>query len=135
MNEIYRVFPLYAPSVWGSVVAFIKANWKACNDANKPLRIEVTNRKPKTSPQNRFFHGPCLRAIAEQAWWNGQQFPVEFWREYFKRRYLLKASFMTPAGEELLEYWSIADLSDHQMAEFVTNVQAEAAAEWGVIFE
>jgi hypothetical protein len=135
MKEISRIFPLQSPSIWPAVLAFIKANWAVCKAAGKPLRVEITNRRQRTSPQNRYFHGPCLDAIATQAWVNGQRFSKEAWKEHFRRQYLLKGERMLPNGDVVPTYWSTAELSDEKMADFLTRVQAEAASEWGVIFD
>ena len=136
MSAIYREFPLRAPSAWSALVAFIKANAQACLDRGHTLRVIVTeDEKKRTSEQNRFFHGPILDAITDQAWWAGKQYPKEFWKEYFRRRYLLKDEYTTPDGEIVHVYWSTADLNVGQMTEFLQKVQAESASEWGVIFE
>lgn len=133
---LYREFTLRTPNVWTAFVAFIKANASACIERGKPLRVIVTEEEKKRSlEQNRFFHGPVLDAITEQAWWEGRQFPKEFWKEYFRKRYLLKDEFTTPDGEIVQVYWSTADLNVAQMTEFLEKVQAEAASEWGVQFQ
>lgn len=136
MTAIYREFPLRSPSAWQALVAFVKANAVACLDKGQPLRLIVTqDEKRRSLEQNRFFHGPVLDAITEQAWWQGRQYPKEFWKEYFRRRYLLKSEYTTPAGEIIQIYWSTADLNVGQMSEFLERVQAEAASEWGVTWD
>ena len=133
---IYREFVLRSPSVWRAIAALIAGNARACLDRGRPLRVIVTEEERKrTSEQNRFFHGPVLDAITSQAWWQGKQFPKEFWKEYFRRRYLLKDEYTTPVGEVVQIYWSTADLSVAQMSEFLQKVQAESASEWGVEFD
>lgn len=138
MSALYREFPLRNASIWPMVVAFIKANAQAFADKGEFLRVIITSDEKKRSlEQNRFLHGPVLDAITNQAWWEGRQYPKEFWKEYFRRRYLLKDEYETPAGEIIQVYWSTADkkFSVGMMAEFLTNIQSEAAAEWGVVFE
>ena len=136
MSAIYREFPLTGIGAWQRLVQFVKANAKACLEANKPLRVIVTqDEKKRTLEQNRFFHGPVLDAITQQAWWQGKQYPKEFWKEYFRRRYLQKDEYATPDGEVISTYWSTADLNVGQMTEFLEKVQAESAQEWGVCFE
>ena len=133
MTALYREFPLRTPSGWNALVAFVKANAAACLEDGKPLRLVVTqDEKRRTLEQNRFFHGPVLDAITAQAWWQGRQYPKEFWKEYFRRRYLLKGEYTTPDGEIIQVYWSTADLNVGQMTAFLEQVQAEAASEWGV---
>ncbi len=136
MTAIYREFSIRHEGVWKALCAFIKQNAAACIEADKPLRLIVTqDEKKRTLEQNRFFHGPVLDAITEQAWWEGRQYPKEFWKEYFRRRYLLKTEHTTPDGEVIQIYYSTAELNVGQMTEFLAKVQAEAASEWGVCFD
>lgn len=136
MTALYREFRLTGRGAWEALRVFIAANAAACMGRGKPLRVIVTEEdKKRTAEQNRFFHGPVLDAITAQAWWEGRQFPKEFWKEYFRRRYLLKDEFTTPDGELVQVYWSTADLNVEQMTEFMEKVQAEAASEWGVEFD
>lgn len=136
MATIYREFPLRNAGMWQALVAFIKANYQAVLDRGGLLRIIVTeDERKRTNEQNRYFHGPVLDAITEQAWWEGRRYPKEFWKEYFRRRYLLKDEWTAPTGEIIQVYWSTADLNVGQMTEFLQKVQAESASEWGVVFE
>ncbi len=137
-QALYREFVLRGPGVWPAVIAFVKANAASFAEKGEPLRLIFTSdEKKRTLEQNRFFHGPVLDAITSQAWWNGRQYPKEFWKEYFRRRYLLKDEYETPDGEIVQVYWSTADkkFSVGMMTEFLNKVQAEAGSEWGVVFE
>jgi hypothetical protein len=136
MTALYREFPLRTAAVWPAVVAFIKANAQSFAEKGECLRIIITSdEKKRTLEQNRFFHGPVLDAITAQAWWNGKQYPKEFWKEYFRKLYLLKSEYETPDGEIVQVYWSTADLSVGDMSAFLNKVQADAGNDWGVIFE
>ena len=136
MTTLYREFPIRSASVWQALFAFVKANWQAVMDRGGCIRVIVTeDEKARTKEQNRFFHGPVLDAITDQAWWGGRQYPKEFWKEYLRRLFLLKDEFTTPDGEVIQVYWSTADLNVGQMSEFLNKAQAEAAQEWGVCFE
>lgn len=133
---VYREFRLDGSSSWPPVVAFIRQHAADCISRNSPLRLIVTEEeKRRTNEQNRFFHGPILDAICSQAWWGGKTYSKEFWKEYFRRRYLLKDEIPTPDGEVIQLYWSTADLSSKQFTEFLDRVMSEAAAEWGVEFD
>lgn len=133
---LYREFPLKSPSVWQALTAFVKANWLAVKERGGCLRVIVTeDEKRRTNEQNRFFHGPVLDTIAAQAWWGGRQYPKEFWKEYLRRLFLLKDEYITPDGEIIQVYWSTADLNAGQFSEFLQKTQAEAASEWGVVFD
>ena len=134
--SLYREFVLRAPHAARLLNAFLKQNAGSAVERGKPLRVIVTeDDKKRTSEQNRFFHGPILDAISEQAWWGGKRYPKEFWKHYFRQRYLQKDEFTTPSGEIVQTYWSTADLNVGQMTEFLEKVQSEAATEWGVSFE
>lgn len=105
---------------------------------NKPLRMAVTSEEQANTPaQKRYWNGPMLDAIAEQARWNGRQYPKEFWKEYYRRRFLLRDEFVTPDGEIMQRYWSTADksFSVRLMSDFIDKVQLEALTEWGVVFD
>lgn len=133
--SVHRLFVLRNDPAAQSLYAFLKSNWKALAEQGKPLSIECKPYKTtRTLEQNAFLHGPVLTQIAEQAWWGGKQYPVEFWKEYFRQRYLIKDEYTTPTGEMVNTYWSTADLEVEPFNEFVTKVQAEASAEWGVQF-
>lgn len=134
-ESLYREFVLSKPEIAGGLWQFIKANAAAFCDRKTPLRVIVTSKeRRRTNEQNRFWHGPMLDRIAECAWWDGRQFPKEFWKEYFRKRYLLKDEYTTPTGEIVQVYWSTADLDVEQMAQFMTKVQVECATEWGIEF-
>lgn len=78
-----------------------------------------------------------LDAIAAQARWAGRSYPKEFWKEYYRRRYLLRDEYTTPDGEIMPLYWSTADskFSSAMMAEYLDKVTLEAITDWGVIFD
>lgn len=137
MTALYREFPLRSPAIWPTLVAFIKSNAQCFADKGQPLRVIVTaDEKSRNSQQNRFFHGPVLDAITQQAWIGGKQYPKEFWKEYFRRRFLLKDEYEIN-GEIINVYWSTADkgFSVGMMADFLNKLMAEAATDFGVIFD
>lgn len=136
--SIYREFLLRTADDWRALTAFIKSNAKAFAEKGEPLRLIVTSdERKRTSEQNRFWHGPVLDAITEQAWWQGKQYPKIFWKEYFRQRYLLRDEFVTPEGEVVQVFWSTADskFSVGMMKEFLDKVMVEAGTQWGVDFE
>jgi hypothetical protein len=129
---------LDGPEALSKAQALLAKAAPECWKRKKPLRLTLTTQeKPNTNAQKAYWSGPVLNAIASQARWNGRQYPPEFWREYFRRRYLLRDEFLTPDGEILPRYWSTADrkFSTRMMAEFIDKVLAEASQEWGVVFK
>ena len=136
MPTLYREFPLKTPSVWPLVVAFVKANWQHFADRGEHLRLIVTSdEKKRNDPQNRLLH-VTLQRIADNAWWDGKQYPMEFWKEYYRRRFLLKDEYQTPTGEIIQVYWSTADkkFSVGMCSELINKMMADAAQEFGVEF-
>jgi hypothetical protein len=104
----------------------------------QPLRLSVSSQEqPNTPKQKKFWNGPVLDAIANQARWDGKRFPKEFWKEYYRRKFLLRDEYVTPDGEIMNTYWSTADkgFSVRMMADFLDKVMFDAMTEWGVIFD
>jgi hypothetical protein len=129
---LYREFTLRNGGVWSALVAFVRANAPTFADKGEPLRVIVTaEEKQRNAAQNRKLHA-MLTEIANNAWWNGKQYPMEFWKEYYRRRFLLKDEYETPDGEIIQVYWSTADLSVKQFSELIENIHAEGANEFGI---
>lgn len=129
---LYREFTLRSPSVWPTVVAFVKANAKACAEKGEPLRLIITaEERRRNVEQNKKLHA-MLKEIAENAWWDGKQYPAEFWKEYYRRRFLLKDEYETPDGLIVQTYWSTADLSVKRFSEFIESIHSEAARDFGI---
>lgn len=104
----------------------------------EPLRLSLTaQEQTNTLAQKRYLNGPILDAIATQARWDGQQYPREFWKEFYRRMFLLRDEYITPHGEVLPLYWSTGDkkFSVRLMGEFIDKVKAHAVMEWGVVFD
>lgn len=130
-------FVLDSPAAVRKAQAFVAKAAPVYIARNSPLRLVVTSEdEHNTRAQKAYWNGPVLGAIAQQASWEGKKYPKEFWKEYYRRRYLLRDEFVTPDGEVLQRYWSTADkqFSVRLMGEFLDNVMAEASQEWGVIF-
>ena len=133
---LYREFNLRSPAVWPSLVAFVKANAAACLEKGRSLRVIVTEEeKKRTSEANRFYWGPVLTTIAEQAWVDGRQFGRDTWHEHFAREFLPKTEMVLPYGEIILRRKSTTELTVSEFSEYLHKVQAEAAQTLGVIFE
>lgn len=129
---------LDSPEALRRALAFLARAAPAYWGKDRPLRLSVSSADaPNTNAQKRFWNGPVLDAIASQARWNGRQLPKEFWKEYFRRRYLLRDEMVTPDGEVMQVYWSTADkaFSVRMMAEYLDKVMLEAMTEWGVSFD
>lgn len=132
MAALYREFRIDRRGVLPNLIAFVKANALACFERGEPLRLIVTSdEKKRNGQQNRKLHA-MLEEIADNAWWNGRQYPMEFWKEYYRRRFLLKDEYQLEDGEIIQVYWSTADLSVGRFAELIERIQMEAARDFGI---
>lgn len=135
MTTLYREFVLRGPSVWQSLVAFVRANAKACNDRERPLRVIITEEEAKRRlEQNRFYWGAVITTISEQAWIGGRQFCKDAWHEFYARKYGPCEDITLPDGEVVMRRLSTSDMKVSEFAEYVEKVQADAAMELGVEF-
>ena len=136
-TTLYREFELKSlPSVWPIVVAFVKANWQAFADKGDFLLLIITSSgRKRSTPQNRYMH-LMLEYIAANAWWGGVQYPLVFWKEWYRLKYLLRDEYQTPDGEIIQVYWSTADkdFTVEMCSDFTNKFMADAAQEFGVEF-
>ena len=116
-------------------------------DQSKPLELlireEVKARKPD---QNSLMWAGPLKDIAEQGYVDGRTYTAEVWHEHFKREFLPESYDpelckredyrkwdYTPSGERIL-VGSTTDLTVRGFALYLTQVEAYAASELGVVF-
>ena len=131
-TALYREFTLRNGGMWSNVVAFVRANAKIFADRGEPLRVIVTaEERTRNHAQNRKLHA-MLTEIADNAWWAGKQYPMEFWKEYYRCRFLLKDEYPTPDGEIVQVYWSTADLSVKHFSDFIEQIHMEATRDFGI---
>lgn len=136
MSALYREFVLRSPSVWVSLVAFIKANAAACMERGEPIRLIVTtDEKKRNAEQNRFLWGVVYRDIAEQAWVDGRQYDKDTWHEYFARMFGVCEEITLPDGEIVTRRKSTTQMTVGEFSDFLTKIQAYAADNLGVQFE
>ena len=108
--------------------------------AGHRMEIEVRLKEDdRTLQQNRFYWGPCLREISQQARIGGERYTAEAWHELFKRQFLgyeIKKS--TVAGSKRKKVTrtlkGTKGLKVRPMSVFLDKVQAFAAGELGVHF-
>lgn len=136
MAVLYREFQLRSPSTWANVLAFVKANAKACLDRGEPLRLIVTSdEKKRNAEQNRFYWGVALRDISEQAWIDGKQYDKDTWHEYFARMFGVSDEITLPDGEIITRRKSTTQMTVGEFSTYVNQVQAWAANHLGVEFD
>ena len=109
-------------------------------DAGKRVSIKAEELEDeRTLKQLRFYWGPCLADIAEQAAIGGQKYSKDAWHELFKREFLpRKVTKAKVAGKARtvvsVSIGSTKGLSVSKMSKFLDKLQAFAAADLGVAF-
>ena len=114
-------------------------------------RVELTEAADTlTIRQLRFVHGPILQQISEQVFVNGRAFAREVWKEHLKDLFIpdqfemVQAPFIRdaktgqwrPSKRKVPQKKrkSLTSLTGRKRSEFIDQVLAHAATEWGVTF-
>lgn len=128
-----RLFVLREAAQLAGLIAFLTANWAGLASQGKFLAVSVSLHKSQRSlDQNRRYWGPAVMGrIVEQGWVDGRQYQGEIWHELFKRRFLGLVEL--PGGAVMGV--SSSDLGVEAFGEFMTQVEAYAAQELGVLFD
>lgn len=135
-TRLYREFTLSGPAVWHLLKELVREHARAYIEKGTPLRIVVTSEdRRRTTESNGFYWGVVLRAIAEQAWVNEQQFNADTWHEYYANLYCPRVDVALPTGEIFSRRKSTSEMGQKEFTDYVTRVQANAATEHGVQFE
>lgn len=106
----------------------------------KPARIVCAEmERDRSILQNRYYWGPCLSEISDQARILGQRYTVDAWHELFKRQFLgfevVKAQVAgRPRPVTIRRLRSTKDLKVKAMSQYLDEVQAFAGSELGVRF-
>ena len=121
----------------------IKAGYEQCKTLialERRVKITVEEAEDERSvQQNRFYWGPCLREISEQAVKDGSKWSADAWHEAFKRVFLgYEIVKVKVAGRKRPTTYrrlrSTTDLSVRAMSKYLDEIQAHAASEMGVRF-
>lgn len=93
----------------------------------------------RTLQQNRYYFGPVLTEISEQAVIEGQRWSTEAWHELFKRQFLgyeIKKIQVAGRRRKVVSrrLRSTAGLKVGPMSKYLDKVQAFAATDLGVRF-
>jgi hypothetical protein len=104
------------------------------------MRVDVQEWDDDRSlQQNRFYWGPCLKEISEQARVAGVQYTDEAWHEFFKRQFLgFEIEKVKVAGRRkttiIRRLKSTRKLGVRAFSKYLDQVQAYATTELGVQF-
>lgn len=123
--------------------AAIQRAWdlsKALTIAGRKVRITAAEAEDDRSiQQNKFYWGPCLKEISEQAVLDGSKWTPDAWHEAFKRVFLgYEIVKVKVAGRKratvIRRLRSTTGLSVRSMSQYLDEIQAHAASEHGVRF-
>lgn len=128
--SVSKVFILREDRNAQALWAFLKANWKELAKAGKPLQITIGPEQTQRSIQQNKRYWAILKTIAETGWIHGQQFEVEAWHFYFRRKFLPHID--TPDGLSIPT--STTKLTVEEFMDYSTQVEAFATTELGVEF-
>lgn len=116
-------------------------------DTDKPLEVVIREEvKARKLDQNGLYWAGPLRDIAEQGYVDGRTYSAEVWHSYFKREFLPEQYDPELCKSETYRKWdampngrmvlvgSTTDLTIRGFAQYLTQVEAYAATELGVVF-
>lgn len=126
-------------------LAIVSRNWKAMAESGHPMAMRLYEHKDQRTLEQQGLMWIRLAEIAKQAWVNGQQFSDEAWHEHFKREFLPDEEGPTKRCRKHYRKWLISPLTGERamvgsttqlttfgMAEYLTQVMAFGADEFGV---
>lgn len=128
MASPLRTFVLRDERNANALWVFLKSNWRALADENRPLAVTVAEHKAKRSVDQNKRYWAILNEIAEGAWIGGRQFSTEAWHEFFRAKFIGYEE--TPDGRQI--GISTTTLSVAEFGDYMTRVEAYAAADLGV---
>lgn len=137
MKELILIEPVQAHR---AISALFANDIKAQTLAGKRLKLTLQVAEDERSlKQNKFYWGPCLKDISEQAQIGGQRYSKDAWHELFKRQFLprkVKKCHVAGRGKAVVSVslGSTTDLSVRRMTDYLDKVQAFAATDLGVAF-
>lgn len=126
-----RVFTLHGDTQAAALAAFLRQNRAACAEKGEPLQVIVMPHKAKRHNAQNALMWVLLGQIAEQAMIKGRTYSAAAWHEWLKGELLGYVDL--PGGKQMPR--STSELTVSEFADYVTRLQAFAAAELGVIFE
>jgi hypothetical protein len=132
MSEpIHKIFIVRDRDILRNLGVYIRDNWEAAAERGEPLMVEISLEDAQRSDEaNRYYWGVTLKQVAEQAWWDGKQWPARAWHEDLKERFAPRID--TPAG--LSKPMSTADMSHKVFQRYVKDCETYAITELHVQF-
>ena len=135
MNKLYREFILDTEPRWNAAKLFIENNWRGFAEQKIPLRLIITTAEAKrNSEQNKRYWKAVLEQISQQVWLDGQQFSKDAWHEHYAEKFGVKEEIRMPDGGLKLRRKSTTEYKVREFSDYMTQVEADAAQEYGVRF-
>lgn len=139
MSEVYREFHLTDRNVAALGVA-LRGFWKSVvmpvlAGGRNVMVLITTEEAKRNAQQNKRLWGVVYKAIAEQAWVNGQRFEADVWHEHYARKFGVCEDITLPDGEIVVRRKSTTQMSIREFSVYMQQVEADAAAEFGVVIE
>ena len=103
--------------------------------ANPDLEICIRPYKSKRSIEQNRRLWKIYQHLSETVWVDGRRFDPETWHEYCKGKFIGYDVIAMPDGSEIRRPMSSTKLNTAEMTDYQNNIQAWAAAEFGVIWE
>ncbi len=137
-----RSFVLRTPQDAAEMIAVLKATAGPAAEAGKPLLVTIAQRvETRSQRANRYMWKAVIDPVVQQLTIKGQRYSAETLHEYFKRAHLPEVTAsgkskwaILPSGERILAIGT-SDLDSKEFGEYMEKCQAEAAGEWGVVFD
>jgi hypothetical protein len=109
-------------------------------NGNKQVMQIISYEEALTNRQRKYYHGYILLTIAQQAVVNGNKYVLETWKEHYRQKFLGDKvvefiNVMTGITRKELQRISSESLSVKGYNELIEKVTADAATEFGVVFD
>ena len=107
---------------------------------NKQVMQIISYEEAATNRQRKYYHGYILLTISQQAVVNGNKYVLETWKEHYRQKFLGDKvveviNVMTGITRKELQRVSSESLSVKGYNELIEKVTADAATEFGVVFD
>lgn len=99
------------------------------------LEITIRPHKSKRSIEQNRRLWKIYQHLADTVWVDGKRFSSETWHEHCKGKFIGYDVIAMPDGSEIRRTMSSTKLNTAEMTDYKNNIQAWAAAEFGVIWE
>ena len=129
MNE---TFLLIDEVVLKRLGAFLRANWRACAQAGRPLAVTVSEYKAKRNNEQNRLYWKLLKRIADDGWVGGRRFSDEAWHEHFRRTLIGVEEVVLPDGAVITRGISTTGLSVTEMSNYIDQALQFAVEELGL---